>query len=74
MPESAKKRKVMLYTQLVKVTWLYFNCAFQYILYSKTEGEDGVKPCSFFFAPEMGGCKNGDNCKFSHTIDVGLIV
>ena len=33
----------------------------------KADGSNGDRPpCAFFFSPE--GCRNGDNCKFSHKL------
>jgi len=37
----------------------------KYTLFSSSEaGKDGKAPCAFFFSEK--GCRNGDNCKFSH--------
>eukprot|EP01039_Chlorochromonas_danica_P010385 gene10385-11502_t len=39
----------------------------KYLLYSSNDGRpSSMKPCAFFASDE--GCKNGDKCKFSHTL------
>lgn len=41
----------------------------KYLLFSSNDGRpSNLKPCAFFISPE--GCKNGEKCKFSHSLNV----
>ena len=41
------------------------SSAKKYKLFSAAGGDPAKRPCAFFVSP--AGCRNGDNCKFSHS-------
>lgn len=41
------------------------SSAKKYKLFSASGGDPAKRPCAFFVSP--AGCRNGDNCKFSHS-------